>query len=75
MECGELIFFFAKKLLFIIVSIGSGLEKIIKANTTPPSFFEIIASKEIYLPLIFLNFLFELKIKFWGQFELILKSI
>ena len=38
--------------LFIIVSIGSGLEKIIKANTTPPSFFEIIASKEIYLPLI-----------------------
>ena len=38
--------------LFIMVSIGSGLEKIIDANTTPPSFFEIILSKDIYLPLI-----------------------
>ena len=38
--------------LFIMVSIGSGLEKIIGANTTPPSFFEIIFSKDIYLPLI-----------------------
>ena len=38
--------------LFIIVSIGSGLEKIINANITPPSFFEIILSKDIYLPLI-----------------------
>ena len=38
--------------LFIIVSIGSGLEKIIDVNSTPPSFFEIILSKDIYLPLI-----------------------
>ena len=38
--------------LFIMVSIGSGLEKIIKSNTSPPSFFEIIATKDIYLPLI-----------------------
>ena len=38
--------------LFIVVSIGSGLEKIIDANTTPPSFLEIILSKDIYLPLI-----------------------
>ena len=38
--------------LFIMVSIGSGLEKIIVANSTPPSFFEIILSKDIYLPLI-----------------------
>ncbi len=38
--------------LFIMVSIGSGLEKIIKENTSPPSFFEIISSKDIYLPLI-----------------------
>ena len=38
--------------LFIMVSIGSGLEKIIKTNNSPPSFFEIIASEEIYLPLI-----------------------
>ena len=38
--------------LFIMVSIGSGLEKIIKTNNSPPSFFEIIASEDIYLPLI-----------------------
>ena len=38
--------------LFIMVSIGSGLEKIIKTNNSPPSFFEIIATKDIYLPLI-----------------------
>jgi hypothetical protein len=38
--------------LFIMVSIGSGLEKIIDSNNTPPSFFEIIFSKDIYLPLI-----------------------
>ena len=38
--------------LFIMVSIGSGLEKIIETNTSPPSFFEIIFSKDIYLPLI-----------------------
>ena len=37
--------------LFIMVSIGSGLEKIIKTNNSPPSFLEIIVSKEIYLPL------------------------
>ena len=38
--------------LFIMVSIGSGLEKIIEANNTPPSFLEIILSKDIYLPLL-----------------------
>ena len=38
--------------LFIMVSIGSGLERIIDTNTSPPSFFEIILSKDIYLPLI-----------------------
>ena len=38
--------------LFIMVSIGSGLEKIINANIAPPSFLEIIFSKDIYLPLI-----------------------
>ena len=38
--------------LFIMVSIGSGLEKIIDANNNPPSFFEILSSKEIYLPLL-----------------------
>ena len=38
--------------LFIMVSIGSGLEKIIDANNNPPSFFEILSSKDIYLPLL-----------------------
>jgi len=38
--------------LFIMVSIGSGLEKIIDANSAPPTFFEIILSKDIYLPLV-----------------------
>ena len=35
-----------------MVSIGSGLEKIIDANNNPPSFFEILSSKDIYLPLL-----------------------
>ena len=38
--------------LFIMVSIGSGLEKIIEANSSPPSFLEIVLSKDIYLPLL-----------------------
>ena len=38
--------------LFIIVSIGSGLEKIIEANSRPPSFFEIVLTKDIYFPLL-----------------------
>ena len=38
--------------LFIMVSIGSGLEKIIETNNTPPSLLEIILSKDIYLPLL-----------------------
>ena len=38
--------------LFLICSIGSGLEKIIDENLKPPSIFEIISSNEIYIPLI-----------------------
>ena len=38
--------------LFIMVSIGSGLEKISDANNTPPAFLEIILSKDIYFPLL-----------------------
>ena len=38
--------------LFIIVSIGSGLEKIIDEKNNPPSFLEILFSKDIYLPLL-----------------------
>ncbi|MFL2895652.1 MAG: TVP38/TMEM64 family protein [Candidatus Pelagibacter sp.] len=49
--------------LFIVVSIGSGLEKIIDANNNPPSFFQILFSKDIYLPLI--AFLFIIIISFF----------
>ena len=49
--------------LFIMVSIGSGLEKIIDANNNPPSFFQILFSKDIYLPLI--AFLFIIIISFF----------
>ena len=38
--------------LFIGVSIGSGIEKIIQTNQNFPSFFTIINSKEIYIPII-----------------------
>ena len=38
--------------LFIVVSIGSGLEKIIDENLEAPSFVEVITSTEIYLPMI-----------------------
>ena len=36
--------------LFIMVSIGSGLEKIIKTNNSPPSYFEIIAAPSTHNP-------------------------
>ena len=38
--------------IFLAVSIGSGLENIIKQNMEPPSIVEIIISPEIYIPLI-----------------------
>ena len=38
--------------LFLICSIGSGIEKIIDENIKAPGFLEIIATKEIYLPLL-----------------------
>ena len=37
--------------LFLICSIGSGIEKIIDENIKAPGFLEIITSKEIYFPL------------------------
>jgi uncharacterized membrane protein YdjX (TVP38/TMEM64 family) len=50
-------FFFATLLgiipsLFLICSIGSGLEKIIDQNLDPPSIKDLIASQDIYVPLI-----------------------
>ncbi len=38
--------------LFLVCSIGSGLEKIIDNNLEPPSMFILISSKEIYIPLL-----------------------
>ena len=38
--------------VFVWVSLGSGLEKIIDKNLEAPGFFELILSSEIYIPLI-----------------------
>tara|TARA_X000000950_G_scaffold275798_1_gene362707 strand:- start:581 stop:1303 length:723 start_codon:yes stop_codon:yes gene_type:complete len=38
--------------IFLVVSIGSGLEKLIYKNSETPGFFELILSSEIYIPLI-----------------------
>jgi len=49
-------FFFATLIgiipqVFLVVSIGDGLEKIIDQNSEVPSIFEIIVSPEIYIPI------------------------
>lgn len=36
---------------FLIVSLGSGLEKVIEENSSLPSIYEIISSPDIYIPL------------------------
>jgi hypothetical protein len=38
--------------LFIVISIGSGLEEIIDNNLNAPSMIELITSPSIYIPLI-----------------------
>ena len=38
--------------LFLVISIGSGLEQIINKNLEPPSMIELISSSSIYIPLI-----------------------
>ena len=38
--------------LFIGVSIGAGIEKIINLNQNPPTFLSILISKDIYIPII-----------------------
>jgi len=43
--------------LFLICSIGSGLEKIIDQNLDPPSFKDLITSTDIYVPLIIFGIL------------------
>ena len=55
--------------LFIMVCIGSGFENIINSNKEMPSIFQLIKSKDIYLPifgffiLFILSFLFKKKFK------------
>jgi Uncharacterized conserved protein len=44
--------------IFIISSLGSGLEKIINENLAQPSFFDLIKSPEIFIPIISFLFLF-----------------
>ena len=43
--------------IFIIASLGSGLEKIINENIEAPSFFELATSHEIYIPIVAFLFL------------------
>ena len=38
--------------LFLVVSIGNGLEKIISENLKPPSIMALITSSDIYIPII-----------------------
>ena len=38
--------------IFIYVSLGSGLEKIIKDNLQTPTLFELFISPDIYIPII-----------------------
>ena len=38
--------------IFLAVSVGEGLEKIIKENTEVPKFTDIIFSNEIYIPIL-----------------------
>ena len=43
--------------IFLIVSIGSGLEKVIEKNLEPPSMIELIKSPDIFIPLLIFIFL------------------
>ena len=50
-------FFFATLIgiipqIFLAVSIGSGIEKLIDKNAKAPGFFELISSSEIYIPMV-----------------------
>jgi len=49
--------------VFIITSLGSGLEKIINQNLIAPSFFDLIKSPEIFIPII--GFLFLILLSFF----------
>ena len=59
--------------LFIIVSLGSGLEKVISQNSSPPTFFDIATSQEVYIPI--LAFIVLILIILFIKKKLILKDI
>ena len=54
--------------LFIIVTLGSGIEKIIDQNAEMPSFIDLIFSQEIYTPI--LSFLFLIIIIFLIKYKI-----
>ena len=54
--------------LFIGVSLGSGINKIIDENLNMPSFFDMIIEPEIYLPIIGLIIIFLVALIFRKQF-------
>ena len=53
---------------FLVVSIGSGLEKIIDKNLSAPTLVDLITSPDIYLPLIIFFILFVTTIFFKKKF-------
>ena len=38
--------------ILVWVSLGSGIEKIIDQNLEPPTFMQLLMSKEIYIPIL-----------------------
>jgi hypothetical protein len=50
--------------LFLIVSVGNGLEEIIDQNIEAPSMIDLISSSSIYIPLIAFFFLLGVSIFF-----------
>ena len=55
--------------LFVMVSLGSGIEAIIRQNEIAPSFLDLIFSFEIYMPI--LGFILLIVIVFFGKKKLI----
>ena len=49
--------------IFVFTSLGSGLEKIVNENIEVPSFFTLVTSYEIYIPVI--GFLFLIILTFF----------
>ena len=54
--------------LFIGVTLGSGLEKIVNENKNAPSFFEILFSSDVYYPILALFILLIITIIFKNIF-------